>query len=477
MQPYPAPGFVKSQCLQPLMLLPRSALPLSSLDLFSTAKGLVSSRLFEAHIKILELEERMGSQPTVLIARLEDTRILYAVERESRGLYVLCQLGSWINLPDLRAAAVVSKQELPERAGLPIPSVEQAAPDSNTYSKKKRLAIEAIQSMLKRPSAGPLSDLPSDSQSAAIDSEQVAVDAPPPAQEASPQGIESQEVQRPPVVNDVITQHTASEIFDNVRTQYLETLYLSKASLAYFAKGPLSRARAAFHLDYDSTLDLNDHINFLESLVMSNTILDKKYRDGIPSCVALFDIHDHSAEDAAEAASKPKKKRTSKKMKPGKNGLYPTEENLIRKWWATHDDDAEVGAPGSSRETLSKTRISQLRIRETQLQMIIILEVLALKPLRTGAEDVRGGLPSTLPTSELVETKEKLKKSRKPDHLITLIDVHVDRLCIWQSIAVESTNTPSDSREGSEKKDSSIGQTKHTDNVLRDFCVEVIAPL
>ncbi|EKD15846.1 uncharacterized protein L3040_003297 [Drepanopeziza brunnea f. sp. 'multigermtubi'] len=476
-RPYPATGFVKSQSLQPLMLLPRSKLPLSFFDFYSTAKGLAKSRLFEAHVKILELEERMGSQPTVLVARLNDSRLLYAVERESHGLYVLCQLGSWINLHDLRAAAVVSKQELPERACLQVPTIPEHTSETSQFSKSKRLAIEAIQSMVKRPPIGLLTESQGDSLSPANEPEQLTVDTPLPAQKAPRQCVESQENHNLAAVDDVLSQPTATEIFENVRTQYLETLYLSKASLAYFVKGPLSRARAAFHLDYESTLDLNDHINFLESLVMSNPILDKKYRGGIPNFISLVDIRDHSAEDAAQAIAKPKKKRISKKMKPGKNGLYPTEEPLIREWWAAHDDDAEIGAPGSSREELTKTRIYQLRIRETQLQLIIILEILALRPLAT-TEHKGEGLPSALPTIEAVETKDNSSKSKKKaDHLTVLIDMHIDRLCIWQSIALELTNAPtSESLKASPKSFDSGSQLKHTDNVLRDFCVEVITP-
>jgi DNA replication regulator SLD3 len=248
--------------------------------------------------------------------------------------------------------------------------------------------------------------------------------------------------------------------------------------LAYFAKGPLSRARAAFHLDYDSTLDLNDHIAFLESLVMSTTLIDKKYRDGVPNCVALIDIHDHSAEDAIQVAGKPKKKRSSKKMKPGKTGLYPTEDPLIRRWWASHDDDAESGAPGSSRDELTKRRISQLRIRETQLQMIVILEVLALQPLVSTTEDMGMGLPAALSTSEVAEAKDKSVKTKKPDHLTMLIDVHIDRLCIWQSIALGAGKSSANNLEkASEQPDGTPSAVKHADNILKDFCIEIIAPL
>lgn len=165
----------------------------------------------------------MGNQPMVLIARLDEARTLYAVERESRGLYVLCQLGSWVNLQELRAAAVASKQELPKRSEGLVglvgePSLSTTTPEINKYNKKKRLAIEAIQSMVKRPISNLLAESQSESQS------------------VPPDGAPTTESQAPkqnsvePRVDEAISPPTAAEIFENVRTHYFEALYLSKAS-------------------------------------------------------------------------------------------------------------------------------------------------------------------------------------------------------------------------------------------------------
>ena len=154
----------------------------------------------------------------VLIARLDDGRTLYAVEREDRGLYVLCQLGSWVNLQQLRSAAVATKVELRKttartlgeiRDNVAVPLITTAF---NKYSKKKRLAIEAIQSMVKRPSTSLLTE----SSSTAMESEPFPLSQNP----EQPSGD--------PVMNDVSAQLTATEIFENVRNQYFEALY-SKA--------------------------------------------------------------------------------------------------------------------------------------------------------------------------------------------------------------------------------------------------------
>lgn len=212
-------------------------------------------------------------------------------------------------------------------------------------------------------------------------------------------------------------------------------------------------------------MEMSDLVSFLEGLVMSTSIIDKKYKDGLPNIIALIDIEHHSAED--DAKSKTKKKRANKKMKLGKNGLFPMEDDIVRKWWASHDEDFEAGAPGRTREEVTKTRLAYLRIRETQLQMILILEILALKPLASPMEDPETALPG----DDKGNLNEKPAKSKKPEQLLSLMDVHIDRLCIWQSISSESVkSTAGDSQV-------SMNNLKHSDNITRDFCVDIIAPL
>lgn len=207
---------------------------------------------------------------------------------------------------------------------------------------------------------------------------------------------------------------------------------------------------------------------------MSTTVIDKRYRDGIPGCVASIDILDQSADDA----EKPKRRKTNKKMKPGKNGLYPMEDMLIRRWWAGHDDEGDMGSPGTTREDIAKARIAHLRMRETQLQMIVVLEVLALQPLALVVEETDTSLPATLPKSLGVSGKEKTAKPKTLEHLSMLIDVHIDRLCIWQSIALETVKVPNDGATGQiDTTRAPNSSSINADNILRDFCVEVILPL
>lgn len=400
----------------------------------------------------------------VLISRLDDGRTLYAVEREDRGLYAICKLGSWVDLPELRATAAASRQDigLPLTkkfelvAGPPIVSRSQTQTDDSSSGKKKRLAIEAIQSMVKRTTSEVISESQTQSFPDNI-AQQLPSEVP---------SVQAQEdTQSDPSIqprDDALAQQNASEILDNIRNQYFEALYLSKASLAYFAKGPLSRARAAFHLDCDSNLDMKDLVQFLEDMVMTTSVLEKKYKDGLPNCISLIDIEDHSAAEAERM--KTKRRKSTKKMKPGKNGLFPGEEDNIRKWWSIHDEDIEFGIPGQTREDIVKARLSKLRSRETQLQMILILEVTALKPQ---IPDTDGDL--ILPDDSLTISVAKATKLKRPDQLSKLMNVHIDRLCIWQSIASDSVKVTSGTGPQT--------VAKSTDTITRDFCVDIVAPL
>ena len=143
------------------MLLPREHLPLACLDLVSPDHDMPVSRLYESHIKILDLESRVDAAPSLLIARHDPNGTLYAVESHAAGRYVVCKLGPWTDLEALAAnATAISRDRLrparPEtRPQPPAPAPAPSAATPQLYGKdqrKKRAAIEAIQSLMrKRP--------------------------------------------------------------------------------------------------------------------------------------------------------------------------------------------------------------------------------------------------------------------------------------------------------------------------------------
>ncbi|KAI0376255.1 DNA replication regulator SLD3-domain-containing protein [Hypomontagnella monticulosa] len=484
-KPHPPNISVKPRSLQPLMLLPREHLQLSFLDLSLPYGSFESSSCYESNIKILDLEGRMGSRPVVLIARLESDKTLYVLERQVNGLYTLCHLGPWVHLRELQQLATASLPKLIERrtndTANSITSQPLTTPQLHHATKKRRLAIEAIQSLVKKPtrsrSASTLSQFnpptqlltPSQDTESQPESTYILQDGP--SIETTESQTESQEVRA--VEIDEFTAPTAESIFENIRSQYFESLYHSMGSLAYFAKGPLSRARATFHLDCDANLEMNDLVDFLKGLVMTTAQIDKKYRETIPELISkMKPIFQDSDDERAKA-----KKRRSKKMRIGKDGLYPMEYENIRKWWdprKPHFKDDE--AMTTTEPQYTKYQIACLRSRETQLQMIIILEILALEPLVAAHKDKDPQLPG-LPGLEDTPTeapKDTPAKKRNRHNLPSLVDVHADRLCIWQSTTLDVVKFPANVQLSKEME--TQNSSKGSSDPLKDFCVDIVMP-
>ncbi|KAM7209306.1 DNA replication regulator SLD3 domain containing protein [Naviculisporaceae sp. PSN 640] len=485
---HPSSLTVKPRMLHPLMLLPRDNLPLSLLDLTQPHGDFPASRHFESRIKILDLEDRLGSN--VLLARSETTRMVYALERDGPGLYVLCKLGGWANIEQLaKCATVVCHGRV--RSNLPKPAVTGFAahitPQMHKEEKRRKLAIEEIHqaivrkrssTIISRDENSPQLPTPPESHPAADVPESHNVtpkEAPPTKTVETPSHKANTAVI--PGLNQTpgeesVALPNAEAIFQNIRTQYFEALYHSMRSLAYFAKGPLSRARAAFHLDCDSTLEMSDLIGFLKSMVTTTTVIDKKYRETIPTILSSMKTR---LEDSEDGEAKPKKRR-AKKPKLGKDGLYPSEDDDIRRWWTankpcSNDEDVE-----STTSVEAKYLISCLRRRETQLQMILILEILALEPLcRPADANEDSQLPGmeSQPAAPRVSPDPATKKRKKND-LPCLLDIHADRLCIWQSTTLDHVKSLTESQHSATGQDAQAERA--SSDPLKDFCVDVIIP-
>lgn len=233
------------------MLLPRDQLPLSALDLSQPHGGLPTSRFFESKIKILDLEGRLGSN--VLLARSETTRVAYAVEREDVGLYVVCKLGSWVDLNKLGEGATVvcSERMFAPRPAAPISSASSGAlvtPFLHKEAKKRRLVIDEIQSMVRRRSVASKEppSRPSTPGTAAPTSEGPVLGsngaAAPSESGIRPGEIqpaeEEPESQALPSPDETPVQPTAEDIFQNIRAQYFEALYHSMVSRVLVSVAP-----------------------------------------------------------------------------------------------------------------------------------------------------------------------------------------------------------------------------------------------
>lgn len=207
-------------------------------------------------------------------------------------------------------------------------------------------------------------------------------------------------------------------------------------------------------------------MTFLQSLVLYLNVMDKKYREPLPNIIQSIppgDVSDDQMDDKTGQKLKKKKKKKRKKLSPGKDGLYTEEDRYISKWWRASYDDSTAFSVEETRDQLIKRRLASLRTRETKLQIILILEVLALEM------SVSKGQGTT--DSQKDEMKDSKKgKEKKMQDLNLILELLVDRLCIWQSLNNEDL-----SRGESGKTSKSTQVSSHDD--LRDFCVEVIVPL
>ncbi|PYH92184.1 hypothetical protein BO71DRAFT_442641 [Aspergillus ellipticus CBS 707.79] len=251
------------------------------------------------------------------------------------------------------------------------------------------------------------------------------------------------------------------ELLDGLRGQYLQALYVSKTSVAYFAKGPLARCRAAFQSENESSRPA-DLIEFYREAVLPAKRMDHKYRETLPST-----IQDSLLVMSDDESAQPKKKRKSTKKKLGKNGLYPEEADFICKWWKGRTLNEQSVPSEVSREAESKKHIADLRLRETQLQILLILETMALETIMADEKkpDENGDGSADKPA--------KSSKAKKPQDLNVMLELHLDRLCIWHAVSFEETVVPDSAKTYGSNH---LSGKKVESDTVRDFCTEVIVP-
>ncbi|GAB1737583.1 hypothetical protein NU219Hw_g1892t1 [Hortaea werneckii] len=450
----------------PLSILPRAQLPLSYLDPAHN-----SSRLFSAHINALEQENELGNA-SVLIAEESREKRLYAIERAKWRTYVLCRLGSWVNQNALAKTACVadtSSQQMKRRAtevGDGQPWWARAAvslpeePHRNVGDGVRiRLDMQPMDAKVKQEER--------ESQATPDDGPSAPENRLPESQPAEP-------------THSPMTTTTATDVLQDLTKHYLDALYLSRTSLAYFTKGPLSRARAAFTTVSDSPNDLrpSELIAFLRDAVLSMNVMDRKYRDTLPAQIKDLPALDVGSPNHAEKTQK-KKKAKKWKAKRDKLGLFSDEKEYVEKWWREHGENGHSSAPnlGETTEAGLKRRLPRLRSRETYLQLTLALEVLALESSIPAFEhhSQDSATRSLNVEAQIADSQDgiaaKKAKAKKPTDLPALLDTLVDRLSIWHSL--EGLSPAKKSTEG----EASTGVPENGANdELRDFCIEVIIP-
>ncbi|KAK4547258.1 hypothetical protein LTR36_000913 [Oleoguttula mirabilis] len=267
---------------------------------------------------------------------------------------------------------------------------------------------------------------------------------------------------------------TAQDVLQDLAKHYLDALYLSRTSLAYFTKGPLSRARAALVGSVEpGGLQASELVAFLREAILTASVMDKKYRDGIASIVMELPA---PGLETPEQPTKAKKKRKWK-SKRDKAGFYTEEKDHVGKWWRLDDLTGGACSSAETADTVLKRRTPRLRSRETYLQITLALEVLALESSLLQVDQVQLPTTSGLVESQAPETQGdesqalaegKKMKTKKLQDLPALLETLIERLCIWHSL-----ESSSPAKAGGAYGDNNADGGK---DELKSFCIEVIIP-
>lgn len=384
----------------------------------------------------------------VLIVEHEQEARLYAIERVQKRLYALCRLVESVKEHSFLKTGVFEASHLRTQGRRPArPSPEDGQPwwlptavnhaqeaGVNTRLPDVRLLMRA--------------DL-SRSSTATDQRVQALVQAAP------------QEVPELAADGSGSRLNCSQNVPVELAKQYLEALYMSRTPVAYFVKGPLARVRATFAA---KTTEL---IGILRGTILASATMDRKFREIIPELVKELPIL-----ETPEARSKPRKKRKWK-PKRDKTGFFADEKEYAEHWWRRGNDVDPV--PGSD-ETMSTTiarRSQLLRNRETFLQVVLVLEVMALEASAASAELTPAAATSGIadecqPQPGQEELADKRSRKKKEVDVSAVLETLVDRLCIWYSVDGAS---PAKSRTNG-------GNVTHEEakDDLKSFAAEVVIP-
>ena len=201
----------------------------------------------------------------------------------------------------------------------------------------------------------------------------------------------------------------------------------------------------------------------------------KKYEKTLPGLIAELPVGITFGDEDDQMNSRMRKSKKRKKV--GKDGLFPGEESYVLKWWLKREDALPLQGPEDTREQRVKNSLVEQRARETQLQIILILEILAIEAAssaqsRTDHMRLGGGYERNN-----AERPTESKAPKKPQDLSTLLDILIERLCIWQSTNHDDSVSVGKSSSTTSKTIEHLEPYAGNGDRLRDFCSEVIIPL
>jgi DNA replication regulator SLD3 len=457
-RPYSGSPHQRAVTFKPVRVIQRYQLPLAFFDT-SAEERFPPNCLFSAHIDVLEdhdgTQEKGYQPPHVLVAQEESSRLLYAIERVRTRMYSLCRLAPSMKegeLEDVRDPLNLAPYPVLSHQGDNVVMGEEWWQHTIVHTQPLAQLTRRVRVSMMRPKpeteviTGPIGSL----------EEKLPVynllDAQP--------------------LDHVLELPSPQEQLDTLAQQYLDAVYMSKTSLAYFAKGPIARIRSAFTSPAEGAPPTLELVTFLRSMLLSHKASEKKYHEKLPAIIKSIPPDTLSDDDAGAKVDKVSKSK--KKWKISREGVYPQEEGMVKRWWKS----SMFAGENVSRETMDqrvKRRVGDLRVRETLAQMILMLEIVALEALSTSKLPLAESLATEGAQAQDESQTTGKKRKKKFEDIGLQLDLLLDKLSIWH--ATEEDGIMNFEAKASRHNDNSEGPSQDGgSDRLRDFCVEVVIP-
>lgn len=463
-KPYPNSADSKPVTLRPVCVISRSQLPLSFLNT-TFDEQYPPNGLFTARIDVLEGDRRHGDQEgfisKVLIAQQGAAGLLYAIEAVQARVYSICKLVSW-----LQEKEVAQLWDPYSALAYPAPSIgNNGHTVGGLWWQHAAVEVQPAKPSAKRARTSMLRPT--------VQTVRIKPEPHHDVVHEMPHTMELGSAFPPESFIDAVAEApTAQEQLEALVQHYLDAVYISKTSLAYLAKGPVTRIRNAFTSPNEGAPPTYELADFLRSMLLSPKASEKKYYDTLPSVIKSLPAGMVSDE---EATAKPNKAKKSKKnLKINRDGIYPAEDALVKKWWRSEMPSAD-NAGQETIESRIRRRVGDLRVRETLAQLILMLEIIALESLATYRRPTEERSSLTGETQAQGNTQVQPKKRKKKlDDIALQLDLLLDKLSIWH--ATEEAGIIDFDLKASKQQDNGAGNGKDGHDRLHSFCVEVIVP-
>ncbi|KAK9446445.1 DNA replication regulator SLD3-domain-containing protein [Limtongia smithiae] len=408
----------------------------------------------------------------MLFAKIEEDSCLVLIERAGADVYMCTRLPDAVKIKHIRALDAKSlERSVKLRA---VNSSGNGGRGIAVMSRDITTAETDFVEFWKSLSAGEDVHLNEASDNEKIVIEPLFMKCPP-----SPKPIKSSHksdkslvysaIPTPGIARPTPKSSATRDLLKHLQSLYFEALYVSRTAVTFFVKTTLARFRT---LCQDNSTKI---IDVLQHMVLTISALNFKYKHGLPDY--LSELENLHGTDEVPIIGGIYRDDGGDIMVPPPPGIASTsiglsaqeeERTFIQRWW--NIDDA-VRKP-----KLRSRKVNDLKKRETKLQIILLLEILAQerilsKAAAAAAAAVAAVASKSSPTSAPSKTPKRTAMSTKATGLnvrVTL-DVYFDHLNIWQAVSSLDYIISSPARAGNGEKEAS-------NNEVRDFCAEIVVP-